>query len=171
MEQGTTCALWAAMSTSTCSAIVQAISSVLAQALAAETKKRSRQVLPWRDAVRGTMGDGCCKIMLASDLKLRAYGVKVVRHDVAVAKQHPDVKVIVSNRYGYYTDDLYSSWVNSSNVGGSWLEMVITDQPSCESGKMNQDSYVLPSGGGYNCFCPSYALGNPYVINGCIQGT
>jgi hypothetical protein len=109
--------------------------------------------------------------MLASDLKLRAYGVKVVRHDVAVAKQHPDVKVIVSNRYGYYTDDLYSSWVNSSNVGGSWLEMVITDQPSCESGKMNQDSYVLPSGGGYNCFCPSYALGNPYVINGCIQGT
>lgn len=74
---------------------------------------------------QGQGSDGCCKIMLASDLKLRAYGVKVVRHDVAVAKQHPDVKVIVSNRYDYYTDDLYSSWVNSSNVGGSWLELCL----------------------------------------------
>ncbi|KAJ1280010.1 hypothetical protein BS78_04G199600 [Paspalum vaginatum] len=121
--------------------------------------------------------NGCCMFWLQQDLE--AFWLKLVYHEGAsIAKPQPDVKVIVANNYDYYTSDLYSSWVNSSNLDGALLRIPITDQPSCESAKMNKSSYAcnndsncmdVPYGRGYSCLCPNYRQGNPYVINGCIQ--
>ncbi|KAJ1280062.1 hypothetical protein BS78_04G203700 [Paspalum vaginatum] len=122
--------------------------------------------------------DGCCMLWLHEDLEA-TFWLKVVLHDEgAIAKPQPDVKVIISTDYDYYTSDLYSSWVNSSNMQDAWLEIPITDQSGCQSGKVNKDSYACNNessctdvryGRGYTCSCPSYGKGNPYVISGCIQ--
>ncbi|WVZ74579.1 hypothetical protein U9M48_022744 [Paspalum notatum var. saurae] len=120
--------------------------------------------------------NGCCMFWLQQDLE--GFWLKLVYHEGAsIEKPQPDVKVIMSWYYDYYTSDLYSSWVNSSNLNGAWLEIPITDQPSCESAK-NKSSYAcnndsncmdVPYGRGYRCWCPNYRQGNPYVTNGCTQ--
>ncbi|KAG2660036.1 hypothetical protein PVAP13_1KG392900 [Panicum virgatum] len=64
-----------------------------------------------------------------------------------------------------------------SNLEDVYLQTVITDQPSCESGRLNKDSYACNNEsncedrvyGGYSCFCPNYRHGNPYVANGCME--
>ncbi|CAL4886565.1 unnamed protein product [Urochloa decumbens] len=119
--------------------------------------------------------NGCCSISVQRDIQ--SFWLKLVRHAGAVAEAVPSVKVIISEYYKFHTNDLYSAWVNSSNLQGLWLRTVITDQPTCESGQMNEDSYACYNGSnceelayGYNCFCPSYSRqGNTYVANGCIQ--
>ena len=90
-----------------------------------------------------------------------------------------NVKVLLSLDYSFALGDLYMSWVNISNVLDARIEIAITDQPDCESAQVNKDTYAcndesncqnLPSGRGYQCQCPSYMQGNPYVRDGCIQG-
>ncbi|XP_062222679.1 wall-associated receptor kinase 1-like isoform X1 [Phragmites australis] len=123
--------------------------------------------------------NGCCLISLQRDLQ--AVWLKLVRHDGAVAEPDevlPNVKVIISQDYDFHTNDLYSSWVNSSNLQGVWLRTpIMMDQPSCESAQMNKDNYAcsdesicinLWSGQGYCCSCDSRMNGNPYIQDGCI---
>jgi hypothetical protein len=131
----------------------------------------------------GCVGLGCCYIELLRDLP--SFMLKLVRHRNVSTRIKLDegplsnVKVLLSNGYSYYTDDLYTSWVNVSNVRDAPIEIAITDQPNCERAQMNEDTYAcnnesicdnLPSGRGYSCICPSYSQGNPYVVDGCIQG-
>ena len=124
--------------------------------------------------------NGCCSIW-ALQQPLHSFWLKLVRHDGAGADEVlPTVKVIVSEYYyKFHTSDLYSSWVNTSNMQDVYLQTGITDQPSCESGRLNKDSYACNNEsncedrvyGGYSCFCPNYNQGNPYVANGCMEGT
>jgi len=130
------------------------------------------------------IGLGCCFIQLQRDLP--AFTLKLVRRRnvttrVKLDEGLSDVKVFLSNWYRFAMADLYTSWVNVSNVNNVPIEIAITDQPNCERARANKDTYAcndesscsnLPSGGqGYNCACPnSYGQGNPYIVDGCIQG-
>ena len=128
------------------------------------------------------IGLGCCFIQLQRDLP--AFTLKLVRRRnvttrVKLDEGLSDVKVFLSNWYRFAMADLYTSWVNVSNVNNVPIEIAITDQPNCERARANKDTYAcndesncqnLPSGRGYQCQCPSYMQGNPYVRDGCIQG-
>jgi hypothetical protein len=126
-------------------------------------------------------GFGCCLIDLPWDLP--AFTLKLVSRNVTTGVKLDeglsDVKVLLSDRYAFTIADLYTSWVNVSNVEDAYIEIAIRDQPNCERARANKDTYAcndesncinLPSGRGYNCECPNYGKGNPYVVDGCIQG-
>jgi len=129
-------------------------------------------------------GYACCSIGLLRDLP--AFTLKLVHRNVTTGVNLDEglsnVKVLLSNYYAFTIADLYyTSWVNVSNVHDAPIEIAITDQPNCERARANKDTYAcndesscsnLPSGGqGYNCACPnSYGQGNPYIVDGCIQG-
>ncbi|XP_062222683.1 wall-associated receptor kinase 4-like [Phragmites australis] len=138
----------------------------------------NRQTMENTNAESCQGNNGCCSIWLQQDLQ--AFWLKLVRHDGAVAEPEevlPNVKVIMSQYYDFHTDDLYSSWVNSSNLRGVWLQTPIMDQPSCGSAQINKDNYAcndestcrnLLPGKGYYCSCNSLMDGNPYIRDGCI---
>ncbi|XP_062222678.1 wall-associated receptor kinase 5-like isoform X2 [Phragmites australis] len=138
----------------------------------------NRQTMENTNAEGCQGNNGCCRISLQRDLQ--AFWLKLVRHDRVVAEPDevlPNVKVIMSRYYDFYTNDLYSSWVNSSNLQGLSLQISIMDQPSCESAQMNRDNYAcsdestcrnLLPGQGYYCSCNSLMDGNPYIRHGCI---
>jgi len=127
-------------------------------------------------------GIGCCKIDLRRDLP--TFTINLVRHNSTREEQDKElskVKIFLSySSYEFAVSDLFSSWVNTSNVYGgatSVFDFAITDQPNCERAQLNKDSYAcndesncydLSSARGYNCFCPNWQ-GNPYVVDGCIQ--
>ncbi|RCV07427.1 hypothetical protein SETIT_1G243700v2 [Setaria italica] len=121
-------------------------------------------------------GIGCCSIELTRDLP--AFMVKLVRLNGTRAQLN-DVKVLLPWYYRFVLGDLYSSWVNTSNVHDTRIQIAITDQPNCERARVNKDSYAcnnesncqdLQYGRGYSCSCPNYyGKGNPYIVNGCIQ--
>jgi len=129
-------------------------------------------------------GFGCCHIYLPKDLP--AFMINLVRHNSTRVEQDKvlsEVKIFLSDTsYQFFVSDLFSSWVNTSNAYGDTMTSVfgfaITDQPNCERAQLNPDSYAcndesncsdLPSPQGYYCFCPN-SQGNPYVVDGCIQG-
>ncbi|TKW29669.1 hypothetical protein SEVIR_3G411600v4 [Setaria viridis] len=122
-------------------------------------------------------GIGCCNIYLTRDLP--AFMVKLVRRNGTRAQLN-DVKVLLPQYYRFVLGDLYSSWVNTSNVDDTRIQIAITDQPNCERARVNKDSYAcnnesncqdLQYGRGYSCSCHNYyGKGNPYIVNGCIQG-
>jgi hypothetical protein len=128
-------------------------------------------------------GLGYCFIELPWELP--AFNLKLVRRNVSTIVRLDDeglsnVKVLLSNFYVFTLADLYTSWVNISNANDTWIEIAITDQPNCERARVNKDTYAcndesncqnLPSGRGYQCQCPNYLQGNPYVVDGCIQGS
>ncbi|XP_008663441.1 wall-associated receptor kinase 5 isoform X2 [Zea mays] len=128
-------------------------------------------------------GLGCCSIPMRGGqgftLKLGRLNSTIPQFGEALSS----VKIIVSQNYEFVTDDVYASWVNTSNVQGMLLDIAITDQPNCASAQSqeNKDTYactsesicndVLPpvvSQGGYSCFCPGQIEGNPYIEDGCI---
>ncbi|KAG2652523.1 hypothetical protein PVAP13_1NG358619 [Panicum virgatum] len=125
-------------------------------------------------------GIGCCYINLRRDL----FTINLVRHNSTRAEQDKALsKVKIFGSYGYYefvVSDLFSSWVNTSNLYGgatSVFDFAITDQPNCERAQLNKDSYACNnesncydgrSARGYYCLCPNMQ-GNPYVIDGCTQ--
>lgn len=121
-------------------------------------------------------GIGCCYIELTRDLP--AFMVNLTRRNGTRAQLN-DVKVLLPQHYRFVLGDLYSSWVNTSNVQDTIIQIAITDQPNCERARVNKDSYAcnyesnchdLQYGRGYSCSCPKYRQGNPYIVNGCIQG-
>ncbi|RLM79640.1 wall-associated receptor kinase 3-like [Panicum miliaceum] len=118
-------------------------------------------------------GIDCCYISFPRDLS--GFMFKLVRRNGTRA-QLDDAKVFLSEEYTLVLSDLYSGWVNTSNLYSSRFEIAITDQPNCERAQVNKDSYAcnnesncknLPSQRGYNCLCPNNRQGNPYVVNGC----
>jgi hypothetical protein len=119
-------------------------------------------------------GIGCCKIELMRDLP--AFMINLVRRNGTRAQLN-DVKVLLPQYY-FVLRDLYSSWVNTSNVEDTRIRIAITDKSNCERARVNKDSYAcnnesncqdLQYGRGYiSCSCPNYGQGNPYVVNGCI---
>jgi hypothetical protein len=126
-------------------------------------------------------GFACCVIDWLGDLP--AFTLKLVRRNVTTGVKLDqglsNVKVLLANHYVFTMADLYTSWVNISNVNDVAIEIAITDQPNCERARANKDTYAcndesncsnLPSGRGYNCKCPNYWQGNPYVVDGSIQG-
>ncbi|KAM3317046.1 hypothetical protein ACQJBY_034938 [Aegilops geniculata] len=127
-------------------------------------------------------GVGCCGIHIGPELG--GFRLTLVRLDGFV--QEPDealshVKVFVSEDWSYpfRKNDLFSDWVNTSTIyyNDAVLRGSITDQPSCQMAYKNK-AYVCTTNTdcrntsrGYYCRCSKYiAGGNPYIIDGCIQG-
>ncbi|KAL6840762.1 hypothetical protein ACP4OV_029288 [Aristida adscensionis] len=125
--------------------------------------------------------NGCCNFWPQEDLP--AFWFKIVHRGSTVAQPAgqvpPSVKVLITqDNYVFHTDDLYSSWINSSHIlYDVSLEAAIADQPSCERAKMNKDSYACSNESicsnqefmkGYYCSCYSRMSGNPYIQDGCI---
>jgi len=137
------------------------------------------------NVARNCVGMGCCYIDYYWRRELPAFMINLVRHNSTRAQQDKalsEVKIFLLYDYRFVVSDLFSSWVNTSNAYGDTMTSVfgfaITDQPNCERAQLNQDSYAcndesncydLPSARGYDCFCPN-SQGNPYVVDGCIQG-
>jgi len=134
-------------------------------------------------AGRYCVGIGCCYISF-SPREMPAFMINLVRHNSTRAQQDKalsEVKIFLLEEYRFVVSDLFSSWVNTSNAypdTSSIFHFAITDQPNCERAQLNKDSYAcndesncydLPSARGYDCFCPN-SQGNPYVVDGCIQG-
>ncbi|RCV07429.1 hypothetical protein SETIT_1G243900v2 [Setaria italica] len=136
-------------------------------------------VLPTRGPCNGI---GCCFISLRNAMSgfqatfFRADGVAGQSSD----SMYPRIMAFIS-----YSDDmdnmtnLLLGWTNTSKIDGAVVEVAITDQPSCESARMNNASYACAtdsicrnasSYGGYKCHCSGYQDGNPYLSEGCTQG-
>jgi len=126
-------------------------------------------------------GLGCCSIDLLRDLP--TFTLKLVHRNVTTTRvvelDNRSIKVLLAGWYTFAADDLRTSSVNTSNVGDTWIDIAITDKPNCERARVNKDTYAcndesncqdLPSGRGYQCQCPNYLQGNPYLVDGCIQG-
>jgi hypothetical protein len=130
-------------------------------------------------------GLGCCMIPIRGGqgitLKLGRLNSTIPHFGEALSR----VKIIVSQYYEFVADDVYTSWVNTSNVDDMLFYIAIMDQPSCASAQSqeNKNTYAcssesicdddLPpvvSQGGYNCFCPGRQIEgvNPYIEDGCI---
>ncbi|RCV07423.1 hypothetical protein SETIT_1G243300v2 [Setaria italica] len=116
-------------------------------------------------------GIGCCNIYLTRDLP--AFMINIVRRNGTRAQLN-DVKVLLPQYYSFVLGDLYSSWVNMSNVEDTIIQIAITDQPNCERARVNKDSYACNDESncqdlrrGYSCSCLNYGQGNPYIVNGC----
>ncbi|CAD6264601.1 unnamed protein product [Miscanthus lutarioriparius] len=130
-------------------------------------------------------GFGCCYIWLSRSGR-QAFTLELRRCNSTIPQLLDEdlssVKVIFTeNDYEFVIGDLYASWVNTTNVQDMLLGIAITDQPSCASAQSqeNKGTYAcnnesicrdLPlSRGGYSCSCPGQ-IGNPYIVDGCIQG-
>uniref|UniRef100_A0A804LSZ9 Protein kinase domain-containing protein n=1 Tax=Zea mays TaxID=4577 RepID=A0A804LSZ9_MAIZE len=129
------------------------------------------------ESVGACEGLGCCSILMRGGqgftLKLGRLNSTIPQFGEALSS----VKIIFSEYYEFVTDDVYASWVNTSNVHGIVLDIAITDQPSCASARSqeNKDTYACTSEsicddvqGGYSCVCPGQIEGNPYIKDGCI---
>ncbi|CAO2161880.1 unnamed protein product [Urochloa humidicola] len=124
-------------------------------------------------------GIGCCKINFPREVP--AFMLKLGRHNGPGAQLDElsnTVKVFLSGYYNFSRSDLYSSWVNTSNIEDFSFVIAIMDQPNCERAQVNKDNYAcndqsicnnLQSRQGYNCLCPNNWNDNPYVVNGCIK--
>jgi hypothetical protein len=129
-------------------------------------------------------GVGCCLISLPRDLP--GFRAKLVSTNTTATQSdwlHPGIMAFVSPDYYEFSSNttaIFSSWTNPSNIDDAVLNVVIVDQPSCESAKKNNASYACSNGsscqnsssrsGGYSCDCSSYEQGNPYILDGCMQG-
>ncbi|WVZ78090.1 hypothetical protein U9M48_025855 [Paspalum notatum var. saurae] len=125
-------------------------------------------------------GFGCCTIWLGDR---QTFILKLGRRNGTMAQLDgvlPNVKVILSSGDAFFTDDLYASSVNTSNVDDMIFDIAITDQPSCASAQAqgnnkNKNTYassamtMIDLEEAINCYCPGQPEGNPYVIDGCIQ--
>jgi len=125
-------------------------------------------------------GFGCCSIALPEYLR----GFRFTLSSRDGVRAQPDAasstaKVFLTDgNYVFNTSDLYSSWINQS-VHTS-LEIFATDQPSCEIASANKETYACSPGslcqtgewGGYFCYCnPRVGGNNPYILDGCIEGS
>uniref|UniRef100_A0A0E0K2P9 Protein kinase domain-containing protein n=1 Tax=Oryza punctata TaxID=4537 RepID=A0A0E0K2P9_ORYPU len=142
--------------------------------------------LEWElDNVQDCTGLGCCSIGRLPD-GLRGFRIKlVVTHDNITSQSSEvvpvpsAVKIFVSEGYAFDWDDLYLSWINTSNIyNGASLHFAVIDQPSCEIASLDKQSYACGTNSlcnnasfqGYNCYCNNHFDGNPYVLDGCIEG-
>ncbi|CAM0948371.1 unnamed protein product [Alopecurus aequalis] len=127
-------------------------------------------------------GIGCCLIQFPRDLP--GFQAKLVSTNSTASLSdwlHPGIMAFVTPDYYNYNSNItavFSSLKNASNIDDAYLSVTVMDQPSCESAQMNNASYACIEGsrcqnsssGGYQCECPSYALGNnPYILDGCMQ--
>jgi hypothetical protein len=128
-------------------------------------------------------GIGCCLIQLQRDLA--GFRAELVSTNTTATQSdwlHPGIMAFVTdNGYLYQsnTTAVFSTWSNASDiVGGAVLSVTIMDQPSCQSAQKNNASYACSNGsscrnsssGGYQCYCSSNIEGNPYILDGCVQG-
>jgi hypothetical protein len=126
---------------------------------------------------------GYCSIRLGQAVP--SFGIMAGRLNVGVStlsgEVPSNVKVFLAEDYKFNMSDIYSSRVDTRNVQGAFFNIAITDQPSCESAMKNKENYACnyesacrdESSGGYKCWCPDNNLmleGNPYIMDGCIQG-
>jgi hypothetical protein len=132
-------------------------------------------------------GIGCCFISLREAIS--GFHAIFSRAGSTAAQSDPLHTGIMAFMSGasdyYYTNNattLFRGWTNTSLVDGADLEVAITDQPSCESAQMNNSSYACATNSicrnassyrGYHCYCSGYSHqdGNPYLLEGCTQGT
>jgi hypothetical protein len=94
-------------------------------------------------------GLGCCRIWI-SESGRQDFTLKLGRRNSTIAQldeAFSSIKVVFSKYYDFVIDDLYASWVNTSNVEDMLLDIAITDQPSCASAQSeeNKDTYACNS--------------------------
>lgn len=77
-------------------------------------------------------GIGCCNIDLGFGDDLTSFTLQLGRRNDTQApfdEALPNVKVLLSEYYdNFVLTDLYSSWVNTSNVGDTYFGIAVTDQ-------------------------------------------
>ncbi|RCV07425.1 hypothetical protein SETIT_1G243500v2 [Setaria italica] len=137
-------------------------------------------VLPTRGPCNGI---GCCFISLRNAMS--GFQATFSRADgmagqSSAGSMYPRIMAFISGSGLYYTNnvtDLLLGWTNTSKIDGAVVEVAITDQPSCESARMNSASYACATNsicrnassyGGYHCYCSGD--GSPYLSEGCTQG-
>ncbi|XP_034602908.1 wall-associated receptor kinase 5 isoform X2 [Setaria viridis] len=138
-------------------------------------------VLPTRGPCNGI---GCCFISLPNAMS--GFQATFSRADgmagqSSAGSMYPRIMAFISGSGLYYTNnvtDLLLGWTNTSKIDGAVVEVAITDQPSCESARMNNASYACATNsicinassyGGYHCYCSRN--GNPYLFENCTQAT
>uniref|UniRef100_K3Z0A4 Protein kinase domain-containing protein n=1 Tax=Setaria italica TaxID=4555 RepID=K3Z0A4_SETIT len=144
-------------------------------------------VLPTRGPCNGI---GCCFISLRNAMS--GFQATFSRADgmagqSSASSMYPRIMAFISDVGEYYftqnMTDLLLGWTNTRKIDGAVVEVAITDQPSCESARMNSASYACATNsicrnassyGGYYCYCSRYSYsdqgGNPYLSEGCTQG-
>ncbi|WVZ88933.1 hypothetical protein U9M48_035400 [Paspalum notatum var. saurae] len=109
-------------------------------------------------------GTGCCNVFIGNEL--RDFRLKFIRHNETRVDHHA-----LSNQ---------SSFWDTINITTNWADVIwdIGDQPTCARAKENSTSYACVSNNsqcfddiysniGYNCYCNSGYVGDPYVHDGC----
>ncbi|CAD6264598.1 unnamed protein product [Miscanthus lutarioriparius] len=146
----------------------------------------SREIMETANVGTGAcQGFGCCYIWLSISGR-QAFTLELRRRNSTIPQLLDEdlsrVKVIFTKYYNFAIGDLNASWVDTTNVNDMALDIAITDQPSCASAQSqeNKRTYAcnnesicsdLPlSRGGYSCSYPGQ-IGNPYIEDGCIQGS
>ena len=120
---------------------------------------------------------GCCSISLQKDIS--GFQATIVRADDMAARSgsmRPGIMALMSSQYYEgNTTDLFSSWTNTSNIPGGFLEVAIIDQPSCERAQMNNATYACSTNSyctnasyeGYTCYCATTDNNRAYLSEGC----
>ncbi|RCV19987.1 hypothetical protein SETIT_4G019800v2 [Setaria italica] len=137
------------------------------------------EVLPTRGSCSGI---GCCFIGLSNAMS--GFQATFSRADGMAGQSsgsmYPRIMAFISYLGGTSNvTDLLLGWTNTSKIYGAYVDVAITDQPSCESARMNSASYACATNsicsnayassyGGYHCYCSGY-YDNPYLSEGCTQ--
>lgn len=134
-------------------------------------------------------GMGCCSVDFP--WPVRSFRLSINQKEEAAPKAlaNATVKAFLQddeNEYDFSMLDLLSDKVNESTIGASstYLSPVITDQPNCRKA-MKHEQYACAASscvdyyggnGGYACACYNDVddlnyNGNPYLADGCTEGT
>uniref|UniRef100_A0A0E0JIU7 Wall-associated receptor kinase galacturonan-binding domain-containing protein n=1 Tax=Oryza punctata TaxID=4537 RepID=A0A0E0JIU7_ORYPU len=140
-------------------------------------------------AQRPCNGMGCCTIALQDGVRSFRFTVTQVEEQTPVVGNATIKAFLIPYQespyeFKYSTADLLSDKINARTIGATsaFFIPIISDQPNCkvaQSGLKNStyachtsDCWDEAKGRGYTCFCSdNFDYGNPYLVNGCSQGT
>ncbi|XP_012700856.1 wall-associated receptor kinase 3 [Setaria italica] len=138
------------------------------------------EVVPTRGSCNGI---GCCFISLRNAMS--GFQATFSRADGMAGQSsgsmYPRIMAFISDSGDINNvTNLLLGWTNTSKIDGAYVDVAITDQPSCESARMNNASYACATNsicrnassyGGYHCYCSGFSYsfgvsvlgGDPYL--------